>query len=284
MSASPTLPCQPQCRAYLKENPLTHHRGNDSPGRIRNEYRPPPRRLAQTGYSALLLPRPTATQLGTRHCNWGYHTTFIHPFLRGFWGRDKAIPILGYQHQQIYDEVYSLCSKRDSISVIWPWQMKLLPTRSNNLRPSLSTPYPCKDTALLMTSVMANSRSMRRVPALLLLNAACSIITTPVLWMPWRHYNTCLLQLDASGKRYLVLAFGDHQPYLMGPAHVARAQETLPSSSPSWLSPGEAPWIWHALMPMQISYQISQQTSALLQKLPPKKLHGRLHPITRNDA
>lgn len=211
----------------------------------------------------------------------GYQTTFIHPFLRGFWGRDKAIPALGYQ-QQIYDEVYSPLQQKG----LYISDMALADEIITSIRQQ-SAPQFIYAVSMQGHGPFNDQRYDKQ-----LVDAACPGTTSAERSILNNYYTGVvdamaslqhlLSQLDASGKRYLVLAFGDHQPYLMGAEELVLPKPPKKDSTffiPFMAFTGESSLdLTRPYANADQLYQISQQTSALLQKLPPRKLRGRLHP------
>ncbi|MEV3827927.1 LTA synthase family protein, partial [Aeromonas allosaccharophila] len=144
----------------------------------------------------------------------GYKTLFAHPYVEKFWGRAKAIPALGYEerwfdtrfttleHKGLYISDDALIdhmlkrSERDS-QPLFAYAVTMQghgpfdgPRYQGQERSGACPNQSESDTQLLNTYYTGVVDAMASLERL-------------------------LKTLDQSGKRYLVVAFGDHQPFLM---------------------------------------------------------------------
>lgn len=150
----------------------------------------------------------TASQLG-------YQTHFFHPFKATFWGRNLAIPALGYQTQHFEDSFPPLQQKGLYISDHALVQQVLAQVTAG--------PAPQFIYAVTMQGHGPFNQD-RYGPQTR--HAACAgeaeaqILDTYYTGVVDEMASLQELAdaLQASGKRYLLLAFGDHQPFLMGAA------------------------------------------------------------------
>ncbi len=144
----------------------------------------------------------------------GYQTLFAHPYVEKFWGRAKAIPALGYEerwfdtrfttleHKGLYisddaliDHLLKRSEQDDKPLFAYAVTMQGHgpfdgPRYQGQERSGACPNQSESDTQLLNTYYTGVVDAMASLERL-------------------------LKTLDQSGKRYLVVAFGDHQPFLM---------------------------------------------------------------------
>ncbi|MNJ17087.1 Sulfatase [compost metagenome] len=214
----------------------------------------------------------------------GYQTLFAHPYVEKFWGRAKAIPALGYEerwfdtrfttleHKGLYisddaliDHLIKRSEQDDKPLFAYAVTMqghgpfdgdryraqqidKACPDQSPAERQLLNTYY---------TGVVDAMASLERL----------------------------LKTLDGSGKRYLVVAFGDHQPFLMSAGkniHGAKPPRDAPYQIPmmAFTRNDGAITLERQFAPVRQLYQMGQATRALLAgDLTPIEDKPVLHPV-----
>ena len=214
----------------------------------------------------------------------GYQTLFAHPYVEKFWGRAKAIPALGYEerwfdtrfttleHKGLYisddaliDHLIKRSEQDDKPLFAYAVTMqghgpfdgdryraqqidKACPDQSPAERQLLNTYY---------TGVVDAMASLERL----------------------------LKTLDGSGKRYLVVAFGDHQPFLMSAGkniHGAKPPRDAPYQIPmmAFTRNDGAITLDRQFAPVRQLYQMGQATRALLAgDLAPIEDRPLLHPV-----
>lgn len=216
----------------------------------------------------------------------GYQTTFVHPYKRGFWGREKAIPALGYQ-QQLFEEHFS------------PLQQKGLYTSDHAVIETILEQVNKASTPQFIYAVTMQGHgpfNQQRYGSQQL-SAACPEVGISDGENLDTYYTGVVdemasLQalvhaLEKSGKRYLVLAFGDHQPYLMGagklvlPAN-AKTEMTFRIPFMAFTHQGsiDLDSYYHSVQQL---FQANQQTIALMQGSAPHQFEGILHPVLGMD-
>ncbi|PJG60768.1 LTA synthase family protein [Aeromonas cavernicola] len=144
----------------------------------------------------------------------GYQTLFVHPYVEKFWGRSKAIPALGYQERWFDTQFSSLEYKGTYIA-----DDALI---NRLLRRSEQQDRPLFAYAVTMQGHGPFDSPRYRQEAL---SGACADVSDEDKQLLNTYYTgvvdamasleRLIKHLDASGKRYLVVAFGDHQPLLM---------------------------------------------------------------------
>lgn len=214
----------------------------------------------------------------------GYQTLFAHPYVEKFWGRAKAIPALGYEerwfdtrfttleHKGLYisddaliDHLIKRSEQDDKPLFAYAVTMqghgpfdgdryraqqidKACPDQSPAERQLLNTYY---------TGVVDAMASLERL----------------------------LKTLDQSGKRYLVVAFGDHQPFLMSAGkgiHGAKPPRDAAYQIPmmAFTRNDGAIALDRQFAPVRQLYQMGQATRALLAgDLAPIEDKPLLHPV-----
>ena len=214
----------------------------------------------------------------------GYQTLFAHPYVEKFWGRAKAIPALGYEerwfdtrfttleHKGLYisddaliDHLIKRSEQDDKPLFAYAVTMqghgpfdgdryraqqidKACPDQSPAERQLLNTYY---------TGVVDAMASLERL----------------------------LKTLDQSGKRYLVVAFGDHQPFLMSAGkgiHGAKPPRDAAYQIPmmAFTRADDPLNLATQFAPVRQLYQMGQATRALLAgDLAPIEDKPLLHPV-----
>ncbi|WP_429040170.1 LTA synthase family protein [Aeromonas media] len=214
----------------------------------------------------------------------GYQTLFAHPYVEKFWGRAKAIPALGYEerwfdtrfttleHKGLYisddaliDHLIKRSEQDDKPLFAYAVTMqghgpfdgdryraqqidKACPDQSPAERQLLNTYY---------TGVVDAMASLERL----------------------------LKTLDQSGKRYLVVAFGDHQPFLMSAGkgiHGAKPPRDAAYQIPmmAFIRADDPLNLATQFAPVRQLYQMGQATRALLAgDLAPIEDRPLLHPV-----
>ncbi len=214
----------------------------------------------------------------------GYQTLFAHPYVEKFWGRAKAIPALGYEerwfdtrfttleHKGLYisddaliDHLIKRSEQDDRPLFAYAVTMqghgpfdgdryraqqidKACPDQSPAERQLLNTYY---------TGVVDAMASLERL----------------------------LKTLDGSGKRYLVVAFGDHQPFLMSAGkgiHGAKPPRDAAYQIPmmAFTRADDPLNLATQFAPVRQLYQMGQATRALLAgDLAPIEDKPLLHPV-----
>lgn len=144
----------------------------------------------------------------------GYSTHFYHPYKQNFWGRDKAIPALGYQHGH-FDSEFNTLDQKGFYTSDRALVQRILEQSQADSAPQLiyavtmqghgpfnQSRYGQQE---LEAACPGESESDRQT-----LNTYYTGVVDAMASL-----QSLIDGLDASGKRYLLLAFGDHQPYLM---------------------------------------------------------------------
>ncbi|MCS3455689.1 putative sulfatase [Aeromonas sp. BIGb0405] len=144
----------------------------------------------------------------------GYRTLFAHPYTEKFWGREKAIPALGYEERWFIDRFTSLEHKGLYVS-----DHALI---DHLLRRSEQDSQPLFAYAVTMQGHGPFDAARYQAQEL---DKACPDMAPAQRQLLNTYYTGVvdamasleylLKVLDGSDKRYLVLAFGDHQPFLM---------------------------------------------------------------------
>jgi Phosphoglycerol transferase and related proteins, alkaline phosphatase superfamily len=216
----------------------------------------------------------------------GYQTTFVHPYKRGFWGREKAIPALGYQ-LQLFEEHFS------------PLQQKGLYTSDHAV---IETVLEQIDKAsapqfIYAVTMQGHGPFNQQRYGSQQLSAACPGLNKTDSENLDTYYTGVVdemaslqwlvSELEKSGKRYLVLAFGDHQPYLMGAGKLvlppkAKTEMTFRIPFMAFTHQGGVD-LQRYYQAVQQLFQANQQTIALMQGIPPQQFEGVLHPVLGMD-
>jgi hypothetical protein len=214
----------------------------------------------------------------------GYSTHFYHPYKQNFWGRDKAIPALGYQHLHFDDEFNALDHKGFYTSDRTLVQHILTQANAD------SAPQLIYAVTMQGHGPFNQNRYSQQE-----LDAACPGLSESDRQTLNTYYTgvvdamaslqTLLNGLDASGKHYLLLAFGDHQPYLMSagtrvlPPH-AKTEMTFRIPFMAFSRTGSGPLSEQYKNVRQL-FQAGQVTRALLgdRQFMPDLPQPLLHPL-----
>lgn len=144
----------------------------------------------------------------------GYKTLFAHPYVEKFWGRAKAIPALGYEERWFDTRFTSLEHKGLYISddALIDHLLKRSEQDSQPLfayavtmqghGPFDGNRYQAQQIDKACPDQSPADRQLLNTYYTGVVDAMASL-------------ERLLKTLDQSGKRYLVVAFGDHQPFLM---------------------------------------------------------------------
>ena len=162
----------------------------------------------------------------------GYQTHFFHPFKANFWGRNVAIPALGYQHTHFEESFTSLEQKGLYVSDRALVNKVLQQATAAPGQPQFIYAVSMQGHGPFNQARYGNQEQDAACPGLdeserQLLNTYYTGVVDEMASL-----QALLEGLHASGLRYLLIAFGDHQPYLMHagprvlPAH-ARTEQTF---------------------------------------------------------
>ncbi|QSE73302.1 LTA synthase family protein [Aeromonas media] len=214
----------------------------------------------------------------------GYQTLFAHPYVEKFWGRAKAIPALGYQERWFDTRFTTLEHKGLYIS-----DDALI---DHLLRRSEQDDKPLFAYAVTMQGHGPFDGDRYRAQQL---DRACPDQSPADRQLLNTYYTgvvdamasleRLLKTLDRSGKRYLVVAFGDHQPFLMSAGkhiHGAKPPRDAPYQIPmmAFTRSGGAITLERQFAPVRQLYQMGQATRALLAgDLTPIEDKPVLHPV-----
>lgn len=214
----------------------------------------------------------------------GYQTLFAHPYVEKFWGRAKAIPALGYQERWFDTRFTTLEHKGLYIS-----DDALI---DHLLRRSEQDDQPLFAYAVTMQGHGPFDGDRYRAQQL---DRACPDQSPADRQLLNTYYTgvvdamasleRLLKTLDRSGKRYLVVAFGDHQPFLMSAGkniHGAKPPRDAPYQIPmmAFTRNDGAITLERQFAPVRQLYQMGQATRALLAgDLTPIEDKPVLHPV-----
>lgn len=214
----------------------------------------------------------------------GYQTLFAHPYVEKFWGRAKAIPALGYQERWFDTRFTTLEHKGLYIS-----DDALI---DHLLRRSEQDDKPLFAYAVTMQGHGPFDGDRYRAQQI---DRACPDQSPADRQLLNTYYTgvvdamasleRLLKTLDRSGKRYLVVAFGDHQPFLMSAGkniHGAKPPRDAPYQIPmmAFTRNDGAITLERQFAPVRQLYQMGQATRALLAgDLTPIEDKPVLHPV-----
>ncbi|MFM4847762.1 LTA synthase family protein [Aeromonas rivipollensis] len=214
----------------------------------------------------------------------GYQTLFAHPYVEKFWGRAKAIPALGYQERWFDTRFTTLEHKGLYIS-----DDALI---DHLLRRSEQDDKPLFAYAVTMQGHGPFDGDRYRAQQI---DRACPDQSPADRQLLNTYYTgvvdamasleRLLKTLDRSGKRYLVVAFGDHQPFLMSAGkniHGAKPPRDAPYQIPmmAFTRNDGAITLDRQFAPVRQLYQMGQATRALLAgDLTPIEDKPVLHPV-----
>ncbi len=144
----------------------------------------------------------------------GYQTLFAHPYVEKFWGRAKAIPALGYE-ERWFDTRFTTLEHKG----LYIWDDALI---DHLIKRSEQDDKPLFAYAVTMQGHGPFDGDRYRAQQI---DKACPDQSPAERQLLNTYYTgvvdamasleRLLKTLDQSGKRYLVVAFGDHQPFLM---------------------------------------------------------------------
>lgn len=214
----------------------------------------------------------------------GYQTLFAHPYVEKFWGRAKAIPALGYEERWFDTRFTTLEHKGLYIS-----DDALI---DHLLRRSEQDDKPLFAYAVTMQGHGPFDGDRYRAQQI---DRACPDQSPADRQLLNTYYTgvvdamasleRLLKTLDRSGKRYLVVAFGDHQPFLMSAGkniHGAKPPRDAPYQIPmmAFTRNDGAITLERQFAPVRQLYQMGQATRALLAgDLTPIEDKPMLHPV-----
>ena len=214
----------------------------------------------------------------------GYQTLFAHPYVEKFWGRAKAIPALGYEERWFDTRFTTLEHKGLYIS-----DDALI---DHLLRRSEQDDKPLFAYAVTMQGHGPFDGDRYRAQQL---DRACPDQSPADRQLLNTYYTgvvdamasleRLLKTLDRSDKRYLVVAFGDHQPFLMSAGkniHGAKPPRDAPYQIPmmAFTRNDGAITLDRQFAPVRQLYQMGQATRALLAgDLTPIEDKPVLHPV-----
>ena len=214
----------------------------------------------------------------------GYQTLFAHPYVEKFWGRAKAIPALGYEERWFDTRFTTLEHKGLYIS-----DDALI---DHLLKRSNQDDQPLFAYAVTMQGHGPFDGDRYRAQQI---DRACPDQSPADRQLLNTYYTgvvdamasleRLLKTLDRSGKRYLVVAFGDHQPFLMSAGkniHGAKPPRDAPYQIPmmAFTRNDGAITLERQFAPVRQLYQMGQATRALLAgDLTPIEDKPVLHPV-----
>ncbi|MFG0762672.1 LTA synthase family protein [Aeromonas media] len=214
----------------------------------------------------------------------GYQTLFAHPYVEKFWGRAKAIPALGYQERWFDTRFTTLEHKGLYIS-----DDALI---DHLIRRSEQDDKPLFAYAVTMQGHGPFDGDRYRAQQI---DRACPDQSPADRQLLNTYYTgvvdamasleRLLKTLDRSGKRYLVVAFGDHQPFLMSAGkniHGAKPPRDAPYQIPmmAFTRNDGTLALDRQFAPVRQLYQMGQATRALLAgDLTPIEDKPVLHPV-----
>ena len=214
----------------------------------------------------------------------GYQTLFAHPYVEKFWGRAKAIPALGYEERWFDTRFTTLEHKGLYIS-----DDALI---DHLIRRSEQDDKPLFAYAVTMQGHGPFDGDRYRAQQI---DRACPDQSPAERQLLNTYYTgvvdamasleRLLKTLDRSGKRYLVVAFGDHQPFLMSAGkniHGAKPPRDAPYQIPmmAFTRNDGAITLERQFAPVRQLYQMGQATRALLAgDLTPIEDKPVLHPV-----
>ncbi|MGS3151886.1 LTA synthase family protein [Aeromonas sanarellii] len=214
----------------------------------------------------------------------GYQTLFAHPYVEKFWGRAKAIPALGYEERWFDTRFTSLEHKGLYIS-----DDALI---DHLLRRTAQDDGPLFAYAVTMQGHGPFDGDRYRAQQI---DRACPDQSPAERQLLNTYYTgvvdamasleRLLKTLDRSGKRYLVVAFGDHQPFLMSAGkgiHGAKPPRDAAYQIPmmAFTRADEGLDLARQFAPVRQLYQMGQATRALLAgDFTPIEDKPLLHPV-----
>ena len=214
----------------------------------------------------------------------GYQTLFAHPYVEKFWGRAKAIPALGYEERWFDTRFTTLEHKGLYIS-----DDALI---DHLIKRSEQDNRPLFAYAVTMQGHGPFDGDRYRAQQI---DKACPDQSPAERQLLNTYYTgvvdamasleRLLKTLDQSGKRYLVVAFGDHQPFLMSAGkgiHGAKPPRDAAYQIPmmAFTRADDPLNLATQFAPVRQLYQMGQATRALLAgDLAPIEDKPLLHPV-----
>ena len=214
----------------------------------------------------------------------GYQTLFAHPYVEKFWGRAKAIPALGYEERWFDTRFTTLEHKGLYIS-----DDALI---DHLIKRSEQDNRPLFAYAVTMQGHGPFDGDRYRAQQI---DKACPDQSPAERQLLNTYYTgvvdamasleRLLKTLDGSGKRYLVVAFGDHQPFLMSAGkgiHGAKPPRDAAYQIPmmAFTRADDPLNLATQFAPVRQLYQMGQATRALLAgDLAPIEDKPLLHPV-----
>ncbi|MGY3858805.1 LTA synthase family protein [Aeromonas intestinalis] len=214
----------------------------------------------------------------------GYQTLFVHPYVEKFWGRAKAIPALGYQ-ERWFDTRFSSLEHKGLYISDDALIDHLLKRSEQDDKPLFAYAVTMQghgpfDGDRYQAQQRGGACPDQSAADQQLLNTYYTGVVDAMASL-----ERLLKSLDNSGKRYLVVAFGDHQPFLMSAGkgiHGAKpprdAAYQIPMMAFTRSDSGIA--LERQFAPVRQLYQMGQATRALLAgDLAPIPDLPLLHPV-----
>ena len=214
----------------------------------------------------------------------GYQTLFAHPYVEKFWGRAKAIPALGYEERWFDTRFTTLEHKGLYISddalidhLIKRSEQDNRPLFAYAVTMQGHGPFDGDRYRAQQRSGACPDQSPADTQ---LLNTYYTGVVDAMASL-----ERLLKTLDGSGKRYLVVAFGDHQPFLMSAGkgiHGAKPPRDAAYQIPmmAFTRADDPLNLATQFAPVRQLYQMGQATRALLAgDLAPIEDKPLLHPV-----
>lgn len=214
----------------------------------------------------------------------GYDTTFLHPYKEGFWGRKEAIPALGYQ-KRVFDDAFSAMDYKGLYVSDQAVVQNILKQVQSASRPQFIYTVTMQGHGPFNGPRYGEHELAGACPGLpdderqILNNYYTGVVDAMA------SLQTLVEGLDKSGKRYLVLAFGDHQPYLMGAGKRVlspnpKAEETFEIPFMAFSRADDAQVLQAHLQPVRQLFQAGQIAMQLLRGEPAHLASDSvLHPV-----
>ncbi|MGL5030479.1 MAG: LTA synthase family protein [Aeromonas sp.] len=144
----------------------------------------------------------------------GYQTLFAHPYVEKFWGRTKAIKALGY-HERWFDTHFTPLEHKGRYVADEALIDRLLTYSAQHDQPLFAYAVTMQghgpfDGPRYVTQERTGACPDQSASDTQQLNTYYTGVVDAMASL-----ERLITALDKSGKRYLVIAFGDHQPFLM---------------------------------------------------------------------
>ncbi|MFC3912830.1 LTA synthase family protein [Pseudaeromonas sharmana] len=220
----------------------------------------------------------------------GYQTHFYHPYKANFWGRSQAIPAMGYQQLHFDDQFTSLDQKGSYVS-----DQALIGKVLQQ-----ATSAPGQPQFIYTVTMQGHGPFNQARYGQHELDAACPGLSDSDRQTLNTYYTgvvdemaslqSLLDGLHASGLRYLLIAFGDHQPYLMNAGHLvlpahAKTEQTFDIPFMVFAPEGSAP-LKQQYQSVRQLFQAGQVTRQLLgqRHASPTVEPALLHPVLGKET